>query len=247
MIRKAVRALAPGSGKQAANLNTRFYERIAPIFDSLYEDVDAEEAVRQWHQLIKRHAGSPKQGEATLPRLLDLGCGTGRYLDPWAAAGFSVTGVDASSAMIARARNLRRSSARRSQIRLIQSDVRKMSRRLIAGGPFDVVVAHFNFFNLFPPNEILDVLKHVAACTKTGATLFTDCASPALMPEAARERIVLANGEIVEVVTQPDPASKTVARSYQYRGFQNTETYWLHSASSLKATANLAGWHLESK
>ncbi len=233
-------------GAPSANLNPAFYEQIAPVYDSLYEDVDAEEAVRQWRLLVKRHARMPKPGEATLPRLLDLGCGTGRYLDPWAGAGFSVTGVDASRNMMARARQLRRDSDWAARIRLVTSDLRKPNRKLGTGDPFDVAVAHLNFLNLFPPAEISEVLKSLASCMSVGARLFTDCASPALMPEGARDRIVLNDSTAVEIVTMPDPDAGTVIREYQFHQSKISEKYWLHSAVALKAAAGLANWRLES-
>jgi SAM-dependent methyltransferase len=246
MTRKSVRPLAPGSGEQAANLNTRFYEQIAPIYDNLYEDVDTEEAVRQWRLLIERHAALPRQREATLPRLLDLGCGTGRYLDAWAAAGFSVTGVDASRTMIARARDLRKTSAWASRIRLACSDLRKTCRVLTTGGRFDIAVAHLNFLNLFQFGEISEVLRQLVSCMTEGARLFTDCASPALMPEPSSERIIFADGEVVEVTTEPDAVNATVTRSYLYRGSRIAEKYWLHSDQALSRAADSAGWSLES-
>jgi SAM-dependent methyltransferase len=243
---KTLGARTTRSGQTDANLNTRFYERIAPIYDSLYEDVDAEEAVRQWRLLVKRQAGLPKPGDPTLPRLLDLGCGTGRYLDPWAAAAFSVTGVDASRSMISRARDLRKTSAWASRIRLVCCDLRKTCRVLTTGARFDIAVAHLNFFNLFPPGEIQEVLRHLASYMADGARLFTDCASPALMPEPGCERSVLGDGTAVEIITTPDPAAATVIRSYRFRRSEISEKYWLHSTSVLKAAARLAGWQLES-
>ena len=245
MARKASGARATRGGQANANLNSRFYERIAPIYDSLYDDVDAEEAVRQWRLLVKRQAGLPKPGDPTLPRLLDLGCGTGRYLDPWASAGFSVTGVDASRSMISRARHLRKTSTWASRIRLVCCDLRKSCQVLTVGGLFDIAVAHLNFFNLFPPGEISEVLTHLAFYMTEGARLFTDCASPALMPERGSERTVLGDGTAVEIITTPDPAAATVIRSYRFRQSEISEKYWLHSTSTLKEAAALSGLQAE--
>jgi hypothetical protein len=82
MVHKASLAPSETRGRLDANLNSRFYERIAPLYDSLYDDVDAEEAVRQWCLLVKRCANLPRQTQQPLPRLLDLGCSTGKYLKP---------------------------------------------------------------------------------------------------------------------------------------------------------------------
>jgi len=245
MARKALGARATRDGRTDANLNTRFYERIAPIYDSLYEDADTEEAVRQWRLLVKRKAGLPKPADPTLPRLLDLGCGTGRYLDPWATAGFSVTGVDASRSMIAWARELRKTSPWASRIRLVCCDLRKPCQALATSAHFDTAVAHLNFFNLFPPGEISKVLRHLASYMTDGARLFTDCASPWLMPEPGCERSVLSDGTAVEIITTPDAATTTVIRSYRFRQSEISEKYWLHSTSTLKDAAASAGWQAE--
>lgn len=232
--------------KTGANRNVLFYERIASIYDSLYADVDAEEAVRQWLLLVKRHSASRKTRKTSRPRLVDLGCGTGRYLDPWAAAGFSVTGVDASKGMISRARKILKTSAWAPQIRLVNCDLRKTSPALMTGRPFDVAVAHLNFLNLFPASEISEVLTSLGSYMAENARLFTDCASPTLMPEPGCDRETLADGTSVEVVTTPNVAEATVTRSYRFRRSEISEKYWLHSTRALKTAASLAGWKLES-
>src|SRR5882762_7445704 len=80
-----------------------FYEWLAPIYDDLYDAIDVEEAVRQWALLVRKMSRLPR-ARSPIPRLVDLGCGTGRYSVAWAASGFEVTGVDASRSMVARAR-----------------------------------------------------------------------------------------------------------------------------------------------
>jgi len=231
--------------ERGADTNTQFYEGIAPIYDTLYEDVDAVEAVRQWSLLTMKCAGLPPQDRKNLPRLLDLGCGTGLYLEPWAEAGFSVTGVDGSHGMLSLARRRRSRSPRRTRIQLLYCDLRKRSAALAKAGPFDLAVAHFNFFNLLSPPELAKVLTNLASCMKDGAMLFTDCASPQLMPERDNTRMTLGNGEHIEINTEPDPATSTVVRSYGLRGAILSERYWLHSTKLLRATGAQAGWCLE--
>jgi 2-polyprenyl-6-hydroxyphenyl methylase/3-demethylubiquinone-9 3-methyltransferase len=70
-------------------------------------------------------------------RVLDLGCGKGRFARPLAEAGAEVYGIDLSAAMLAEARGIER--------------VRGSARRLpFAAGTFDAVIA-------------VEVLEHVAA------------------------------------------------------------------------------------
>ena len=228
------------------NPNLQFYEQIAGVYDNLYAEVDVEEAVRQWRLLVKRCAGLPVRRRVTLPKLLDIGCGTGRYLAFWAAAGFDVTGVDASSKMIARASRRRRRSELAPRIHLLRSDIRYLNHRLEKKGPFDVAVAHFNFFNLFPLSELKNILRSLSMCVRSGSRLFTDCASPALMPPSDRDRLVLQNGLVIEVLTSPEATSETVTKFYYYNNMQTHEKYWMHPLKKIKAAAMVTGWQLES-
>lgn len=227
------------------NRNVEFYEQLAPVYDRLYVDVDAEETVRQWSILLQQCAGLPNPMHSAAPRLLDLGCGTGRYLDPWAAAGFFPTGVDASRRMVAIARHRLKRSVWSSRIRLVCTDLRHQNPRLARKGPFDVAVAHFNFLNLFPPDELQDLLATVAPCLRTGARFFTDCAPPQLMPTEIVEEITLEDDTRIEVSTRSNPAENMVTRSYRLGSTQTAETYWLHSPRALTATAAAAGWRVE--
>lgn len=69
-----------------------FYAAIADLYDLEFESIDADVDLYLGYAGI---VGGP---------VLELGCGTGRLLVPLARAGFDVLGIDASAAMIARAR-----------------------------------------------------------------------------------------------------------------------------------------------
>jgi len=74
-----------------AAMSQSFYEAIAPWYDLEFDAFDADlDLYRGYAEIV----GSP---------ILELGCGTGRLLIPLAQDGFEITGVDASSAMLARA------------------------------------------------------------------------------------------------------------------------------------------------
>jgi len=143
------------------NPNPEFYEAISTIYDRLYEEVDAAEAVRQWLSLISKFRPLPENGCLPLPKLLDLGCGPGRYLEPWATAGFCVMGVDASKGMIREARRRMANLSNPSRVSLFCHDLRRPSADLIRCSPFDIAVAHFNFLNLFPLKEVQDILHQL--------------------------------------------------------------------------------------
>ena len=222
-----------------------FYDWVAPIYDELYEQIDVEEAVRQWGQLVRQESGLPRRDNRRLPRLLDIGCGTGRYLEPWAAAGFCVTGIDASRRMLTKARRRRKASRWARRMHLICGDVRRQNAALRRHGPFDIAVAHFNFLNLFPPQGVAKILTALTSSMKRGARLFTDCAPPQLMPKASRERLQLGVSGIVNVETRPDLVTGVVDRAYRGLDSSFVERYWLHSERALTDAAKHSGWAVE--
>lgn len=88
--------------RQAAD----FYDQVAAEYDRRWA-YGARDTARQTAWLAR---------ECRPGRLLDLGCGTGRMLEPLARAGFTPVGLDHSPAMLARARH------RLPQARLVMAD-----------------------------------------------------------------------------------------------------------------------------
>jgi S-adenosylmethionine-dependent methyltransferase len=80
--------------------NERYHDRVAPIYDDIYDGSDYWRFYRDltWHSLRPR---LPRTAGA---RVADLGCGTGEWGLRCAASGYRVTFVDLSSAMLRRAR-----------------------------------------------------------------------------------------------------------------------------------------------
>lgn len=66
--------------------------------------------------------------ERTGGPLLELGCGTGRLLLPLATAGYRITGVDLSPAMLARARARTSAAGLTERVTLVQEDMRSLAR-----------------------------------------------------------------------------------------------------------------------
>lgn len=81
-------------------------------------------------------------------RVLDLGCGKGRFARPLAEAGAEVVGIDVSAAMLADARGIAR--------------VRASARRLpFAAGTFDAVIAVEVFEHLAAIDDVLREARRV--------------------------------------------------------------------------------------
>jgi SAM-dependent methyltransferase len=66
--------------------------------------------------------------ERTGGPLLELGCGTGRLLLPLAEAGYAITGVDLSPAMLARAERRLAAAGCRERVTLVEDDMRSLER-----------------------------------------------------------------------------------------------------------------------
>src|SRR5262245_45699042 len=80
--------------------------------------------------------------EAVGDPVLELGCGTGRLLTAIAQAGFRVTGVDRSQAMLDRARVKIAESNLEDLIRLHRGEVTSVFD--VPGGPFGVAIIALN-------------------------------------------------------------------------------------------------------
>ncbi len=230
----------------AENQNAGFYEAVSPFYDDLYPEVDADEAVRQWRLLIEeRLQYKVNYQSAKRPRLLDLGCGTGRYLEPWASAGFMVIGTDVSKSMVKRARHRISTSAFQSRIHVTASDVRFPSSCLSRYRPFTLAVGHFNFLNLLTVADIVALLRMLKGIMAPDALLISDCASPQMMPAAAAEDCGLLDKKLhVRIRTEPEPSTCTVSMIYEIAGREIRERYWLHSREALADAAQTAGCRL---
>ncbi len=119
--------------------------RIARFFDAEYadymEDLPALQAYAQ-------RTGGP---------LLELGCGTGRLLIPLAQAGYQVTGVDLSDAMLDLARAKIAAAGMADRVTLMQGDYASAP----LGGPYQLAFCVMNtFLHLLTTDEQLAALRH---------------------------------------------------------------------------------------
>ena len=88
------------------------FDRLARFYDAEHEGFDADLAI---YLGFAERVGSP---------VLDLGCGTGRVLIRLAQAGFQVTGLDISGAMLEIAHRKVAVQGLEARVRLVQADMR---------------------------------------------------------------------------------------------------------------------------
>lgn len=119
--------------------------RIARFFDAEYADyMDDLPALQAYAQ----RTGGP---------LLELGCGTGRLLIPLARAGYAVTGVDLSAAMLQRAAAKAAAADVAERVTLIAGDYAEAA----LGGPYRLAFCVMNtFLHLLDQDEQIRTLRH---------------------------------------------------------------------------------------
>jgi ubiquinone/menaquinone biosynthesis C-methylase UbiE len=138
----------------------RFYDL---EFADLGEDVDL---YRHYAEIV----GSP---------VLDLGCGTGRLLVPLAGAGFHVTGIDNSMAMLALARDRVAREKIGDRVELLLADVRDLSA--LPRNHFKLAFCAINsFLHLKERDDHLQALASIRRVVHRDGLLVLDLLHPTL-------------------------------------------------------------------
>jgi SAM-dependent methyltransferase len=137
------------------------YAPIAAYYDSEHDqfadDID-------WYVHLAAVAG---------PRVLELGCGSGRLLAPLAAAGNRVVGIDSSAAMLQRARARLQHAVARGEVSLVQGDMQDVSD--LVPGPFDLVIIPLNgLLHLDDPAAQRRTLEQAGQVLRPGGLLAVD-------------------------------------------------------------------------
>lgn len=91
------------------------FDAIAQHYDFLYAERDDD--LDAWLELL----------QATGPKVLEVGCGTGRLTLPLASAGFHLTGVDISAQALALARQKLQAQGLEQAVKLYQADMRNLN------------------------------------------------------------------------------------------------------------------------
>jgi SAM-dependent methyltransferase len=141
------------------------YTALAAVYDDIVVDRCHERWSRFLHELWSGDADGVRS-------VLDVCCGTGLMTAELTALGYRVVGVDASAAMLARAR------------RLLGPDavlVRETLPDLTIGGVFDAAVSTLDGFNHLTPAELRATLVALAARIRPGGWLVFDVHTDAMM------------------------------------------------------------------
>src|SRR5262245_16268688 len=141
------------------------FDAFARYYDADYGAV--EDDIPFYRELARR-CGGP---------ILEPMCGSGRLLAPLARAGYRLTGVDLSPALLARARAKLAEGGLLGQVELLHADIRQAA----PAGPFALAIVALNsFMHLATTDDQLAGLGHIHAALRPDGLLALDLFNPDL-------------------------------------------------------------------
>lgn len=221
-----------------SNPNPDCYESLAPYYEQIYTNIDADETVRQWWQLLCESRLVTDHPERL--RLLDIGCGPGWQLKAWRELGFAVSGIDSSPTLLALARE--RLGPVADCVDLYRANILEPAL-LPAGISYDVVVSHFNFLNLVAPDQRERLFRSVACLVHPGGVWIADFAEPRSPPESIEERIRVPEGTLIRK-GQFNIRLGCFEQHWEGPTFACDENYWFGHGAKAAALASRTGWQL---
>lgn len=179
-------------------MSDMFGAEYAQQYDLLYRDKDYDAEVALLARLFAEAAVGP--GSA----VLDLGCGTGQHALRLARAGYRVTGVDRSAAMLrlARVKAEQQLDETIPQPQFVHADLTTVR---LGGEPFDAAIMMFNVLGYQVTNQALrEALRSVRAHLRAGGLFVCDVwYGPAVLAVRPSERtkvVPTGDGQIIRSV-----------------------------------------------
>lgn len=162
------------------------YDRFAPYYDLEFADFADDLPL---YRTFAAHSGGP---------ILELGCGSGRALVPLAREGYTVTGVDLSSAMLALAHAFVAREGVADLVTLHEDDIRTLTT--LGDARFGFVFSAINsFLHLETQEDQLATLTAVARHLRPGGIFIIDLFPP--HPDILAEY----DGSLIHAATYHDP------------------------------------------
>lgn len=142
------------------------FDVFARYYDYFYAEKDYSGEVAHLSSMIKRHNPAARN-------ILSLGCGTARYDFALAEQGFAITGVDASSQMIAQAEKKREQcSSNAADVIFEHSDIREYQ----PSQKYGAVISMFDVISYVVENDdLLKVFRMVSNCLEEDGVFIFDC------------------------------------------------------------------------
>jgi len=179
----------------------------------------------------------------TSGKLLDLGCGPGRYAIPFAKHGFAVTGVDRTRLLLDRGEKHAASAG--VNVEWVHDDM----RRFVRPNTYDLVVSMFTSFGYFEDlKENRAVLENVWSSLAAGGILLMDTVGKEIIARHYQPAGVnaLPNGDLMierrQIVDDWQKASTEIITIVQGQVRAFPVRLWIFSALELKGLLTDAGF-----
>jgi SAM-dependent methyltransferase len=229
------------SSESVRGNNASFYEFFAHTYADLYSVLDAGETVRQWLVLLREVSPGFTPARRRHPKLLDVGCGPGWHLAHWAAAGYNSAGLDSSPRMLALARSALQAAGADS-VPLYEVNLAHSKSLPQAGGPYDLLVSHTNFAQIFSPRQLKQVAARLASISKPGSLWMMDLTSPTIAPDRASDSFTDAAGIEWTATGTSHASGREYRLVWRSRRGTGMEQYWMHNIEQVDTLLGSSGW-----
>jgi SAM-dependent methyltransferase len=172
------------------------FDAYAAYYDLFNRGKDYAGEAAYVRALLERH-GLPGRS------VLELGCGSGGHAFPLGAAGFEVTGVDRSEAMLDAARRRAKVDPAAARLRFVDADIRSLA----LGQTFDAVLALFHVMSYQTADADLEAtVQAVARHLRSGGLfLFDFWHGPAVLSQRPETRIRRCEGKGIRAERLAEP------------------------------------------
>ena len=210
------------------------YSRLAGVYDEIVIDPCHADWAAFLHALWCDDADGVRS-------VLDLCCGTGLLADELLARGYEVVGVDASEAMLARARE--RLGTR---VALRQTTLPELT----VDGVFDAAVCTFDGLNYLTPDELRLTMAAVALHVRPAGWFVFDIHTDQMMEFTNSNPIVAgeAAGSAFVIRSSVDPQARTcdtrieLTRQCDGDAFSEEHRQYFHANADVRAALQDAGF-----
>jgi SAM-dependent methyltransferase len=204
---------------------------------AVYDEVVVDRCHERWARFLHELWGHDGDGVRTV---LDVCCGTGLMTAELAALGYEVVGVDASQAMLDRARRLLGPGA---------VLVRDTLPALTVGGTFDAAVSTLDGFNHLDPDAFRATLAALGARIRPGGWLVFDVHTDAMMRLMAANPLLEGEreGHRYALASAVDAGARTCDTRIRVTGeggarFTERHRQWFFPDDEIRAALAAAGF-----
>jgi SAM-dependent methyltransferase len=168
-----------------------FNKEYSDYYDCFYKDKDYKKECEIIEKKLSKHSARFKYGSP--PRILDLGCGTGKHASVFADMGFEVTGIDRSKDMIEIARKNSTNAT------YICDDIRSVR---LGGEKFNAVTMMFSVLGyMISDEDVKAAIETARHHLVLGGLFIADFwYAPAVLAQGLRDRTVTIDGPCGKIV-----------------------------------------------